>query len=106
MRRNIREKGRRRDRDELKQMARAIYPAENRKQACVAFRRFKVRWQSGVSDDGETVREGSGAPVGVFQFPQTSWKRLRTTNIIIERCFAEVRRRTRSDGLLCKRAKR
>ena len=47
------------------------------------------------TDDGETVREGSGAPVGVFQFPQTSWKRLRTTNIIIERCFVEVRRRTR-----------
>ena len=32
--RNIREKGRVRDRDELKQMAQAIYLAEDRKRAC------------------------------------------------------------------------
>ena len=29
-----------------------------------------------------------------FSFPQPLWKKLRTTNII-ERCFVEVRRRTR-----------
>ena len=29
-----------------------------------------------------------------FSFPQPFWKKLRTTNII-ERCFVEVRRRTR-----------
>jgi putative transposase len=44
--RNIREKGRKRDRDELKQMAQAIYLAEGRKQARAALRCFKLRWQA------------------------------------------------------------
>ncbi|HKU72586.1 MAG TPA: hypothetical protein VJR02_01585 [Pyrinomonadaceae bacterium] len=41
--RDIREKGRKRDRDELKQMAQAIYLAADRKQAQAAFRCFKLR---------------------------------------------------------------
>lgn len=44
--RNIREKGRKRDRDELKQMAQAIYLAKDRKRARAAFRSFKLRWQT------------------------------------------------------------
>ena len=44
--RNIREKGRQRDRDELKQMAEAIYLADDRKQARAAFRWFKLHWQT------------------------------------------------------------
>lgn len=44
--RKIREKGRVRDRDELKQMSQAIYLAADRRQACAAFRCFKLRWQT------------------------------------------------------------
>ena len=43
---NLREKGHVRDRDELKQMAQAIYLAEDRKQARAGFRCFKLRWQA------------------------------------------------------------
>jgi transposase-like protein len=44
--RNIREHVRTRDRDELKQMAQAIYLAADRKQARLAFRCFKLRWSN------------------------------------------------------------
>jgi hypothetical protein len=38
--------GRKRDRDELKQMAQAIYLAADRKQGRAVFRCFKLRWQT------------------------------------------------------------
>ena len=38
--------GRKRDRDELKKMAQAIYLADDRKQARASFRCFKLRWQA------------------------------------------------------------
>jgi transposase-like protein len=37
--------------------------------------------------------------LSVFAFPAPLRKKLRTTNLI-ERCFVEVRRRTRPDGAL------
>jgi len=42
--RNIREKGRVRDREELKKMAQTIYQAEDRKAVRAAFHRFKLGW--------------------------------------------------------------
>jgi putative transposase len=92
--RNIREKGRKRDRDELKQMAQAIYLAENRKQARAAFRRFKLRWQTEYPTMVKQLEKDLPDLLAFFDFPKHLWKRLRTTNII-ERCFVEVRRRAR-----------
>jgi putative transposase len=43
--RNILEKARKRDYDEVKAGAQAIYLAESRAQAEAAFRRFRARWQ-------------------------------------------------------------
>lgn len=43
--RNIVEKVRRRDYDQVKADAQAIYRAEDRKQAQAAFRRFRIRWE-------------------------------------------------------------
>jgi len=39
-------------------------------------------------------RYGRAELLAYFRFPKQLWKKLRTTNII-ERCFVEVRRRTR-----------
>ncbi|HEY6303128.1 MAG TPA: transposase, partial [Terriglobales bacterium] len=59
-----------------------------------AFRRFRARWR----DRYPTVvkRLGQDLPelLSFFAFPRHLWKKLRTTNVI-ERCFVEVRRRTR-----------
>lgn len=92
--RNIREKGRVRDRDELKQMAQAIYLAADRKQARAAFRCFKLRWQTHYPTMVKQLEKDLPDLLSFFSFPKHLWKQLRTTNII-ERCFVEVRRRTR-----------
>ena len=92
--RNILEKVRRRDYDEVKAGAQAMYLAESRAQAVMAFRRFRGRW---LRDYGAMVRRlERDLPelLSFFAFPQHLWRKLRTTNVI-ERCFVEVRRRTR-----------
>ena len=92
--RNIREKGRVRDRDELKQMAQAIYLAKDRKKARAAFRCFKLPWQTEYPTMVKQLEKDLPDLLAFFSFPKHRWKQLRTTNII-ERCFVEVRRRTR-----------
>jgi putative transposase len=92
--RNILEKARRCDYDEVKAGAQAIYLAESRAQAEAAYRRFRTRWQRHYP--GVVKRLGQDLPelLSFFAFPRHLWRKLRTTNVI-ERCFVEVRRRTR-----------
>ena len=92
--RNILEKVRKRDYEEVKADARAIYRAAGRRQAEAAFRRFHRRWHTAYPS--LTDRLGNDLPelLSFFSFPRHLWKKLRTTNVI-ERCFVEVRRRTR-----------
>ncbi len=92
--RNILEKARKCDYDEVKAGARAIYLADSRAQAEAAFRRFRARWQRYYP--GVVKRLGQDLPelLSFFAFPRHLWRKLRTTNVI-ERCFVEVRRRTR-----------
>jgi len=92
--RNILEKAKKCDYDEVKAGAQAIYLAESRVQAEAAFRRFRVRWQRHYP--GVVKRLGQDLPelLSFFAFPRHLWRKLRTTNVI-ERCFVEVRRRTR-----------
>ncbi len=92
--RNLLDKVRKRDYDAVKQDAQAIYRADSRRQAEAAFRHFRRRWQA---DYGAMVRQlERDLPelLSFFSFPRHLWKKLRTTNVI-ERCFVEVRRRTR-----------
>ena len=57
-------------------------------------RRFRARWQRRYP--GVVKRLGHDLPelLAFFAFPRHLWRKLRTTNVI-ERCFVEVRRRTR-----------
>ncbi len=92
--RNILEHVRKRDYDEVKRDAQAIYRADSRAQAQAAFRRFRARW---LRDYGPMVRRlERDLPelLSFFSLPRHLWKKVRTTNVI-ERCFVEVRRRTR-----------
>jgi putative transposase len=91
--RNILEKARKCDYDEIKVGAQAIYQ-ESRAHAEAAFRTFRARWQRTYA--GVVKRLGRDLPelLSFFAFPRHLWRKLRTTNVI-ERCFVEVRRRTR-----------
>jgi putative transposase len=92
--RNILEHVRKRDYEAVKPEAQAIYRAENRREAERAFRRFRTRWQQAYPAMVKRLEKDLPELLTFFDFPRHLWRRLRTTNVI-ERCFVEVRRRTR-----------
>jgi putative transposase len=92
--RNIVERARKRDRDELKADAQAIYQAGSKNAAEAAFRTFKLRWQKEYPGITRRLQQDLPELLAFFNEPRSLWRKVRTTNII-ERCFVEVRRRTR-----------
>ncbi len=92
--RNLRDGVRRRDQDRVKRDAQRIYQAPNLTQARQAFRELQSRWQSAYPNLVRRLGRELPELLNFFQFPRHLWKKLRTTNAI-ERCFVEVRRRTR-----------
>ena len=98
--RNILEKVRRADHDTVKRDAQQIYQAENQGAARRAFQRFQFRWRAKYSKLVERLERDLPALLTFFGFPRPLWRKLRTTNAI-ERCFVEVRRRTRPMVVFC-----
>jgi putative transposase len=92
--RNLLENVRRRDYDAVKADAQAMDLAENRAQAEEAFRRFRARWRREYGPMVRRLERDLPELLSFFAFPRHLWRKLRTTNVI-ERCFVEVRRRTR-----------
>ena len=92
--RNILERVRRRDHDQVKADAQAIYRAQTRQAARAAFRVFRSRWRSTYPAMLKCLERDLPELLSFFSFPRPLWSKLRTTNAI-ERCFVEVRRRTR-----------
>jgi putative transposase len=92
--RNILEKVRKPDYDQVKRDAQAIYLAGSRKEAQAACRCFAARWRKSYPTVVRQLQRDLPELLSFFNFPQHLWRKLRTTNII-ERCFVEVRRRTR-----------
>jgi transposase-like protein len=82
------------DHDAVKQDAQRIYQADSQATARKAFQRFRLRWQAKYSKLVKRLEQDLPALLTFFQFQQHLWRKLRTTNTI-ERCFVEVRRRTR-----------
>ncbi len=92
--RNILEKVRKRDYDAVKAGAQAIYRADSQRQAVQAFRSFRAGWQGIYPLMVKQLEKDLPELLTFFAFPRYLWRKLRTTNVI-ERCFVEVRRRTR-----------
>jgi len=92
--RNLCEAVRRRDHDRVKRDAQKIYQATCLAEARQAFRRFQRYWQSLYPRLVKSLEKDLPELLSFFNFPKHLWKKLRTTNAI-ERCFVEVRRRTR-----------
>jgi transposase-like protein len=92
--RNIGEAVRRRDHDRVKQDAQKIYQAPCLAAARQAFRAFQRHWQALYPRLVKSLQKDLPELLNFFNFPKHLWKKLRTTNAI-ERCFVEVRRRTR-----------
>ena len=92
--RNILDPVRKRDYDAVKAAAQAIYQADSRREAEAAFRRFRSRWQGVYPVMVKRLEKDLPELLTFYNFPRHLWRKLRTTNVI-ERCFVEVRRRTR-----------
>src|SRR5260370_42706906 len=91
--RNLLEKVRKRY-EEVKTGAQAMYLAQSRAQAEAAFRGFRARWRREYGPMVRRLERDLPELLSFFAFPRHLWRKLRTTNVI-ERCFVEVRRRTR-----------
>jgi len=92
--RNILEKVRRRDYDAVRADAQAIYRADGERLARRAFQRLRFRWHRHYPNMVRRLERDLPELLTFFRFPRQLWRKLRTTNVI-ERCFVEVRRRTR-----------
>ena len=92
--RNLRDGVRRRDQAAVKRQAQRIYLARNAVQARRAFGHFRFHWQAQYPGLVRRLERDLPELLTFFDFPQPLWRKLRTTNAI-ERCFVEVRRRTR-----------
>jgi len=92
--RNVLTVVRRRDHAAVKADAQAIYRADSRREAAALARQFARRWQEAYPSVVTRFLRDLPDLLAFFQCPRRLWRRLRTTNLI-ERCFVEVRRRTR-----------
>jgi putative transposase len=92
--RNLFEHVRRRDGLAVKHGAQAIYLADSRAAAVHAFRALQAQWQAAYPALLRKLEQDLPELLSFFQLPKHLWRKLRTTNVI-ERCFVEVRRRTR-----------
>jgi len=92
--RNILEKVRRRDETQVKAQAQKIYLAENEAGARRAFERFRFHWRRHYPAMVSQLERDLPELLNFYRLPRHLWRRQRTTNVI-ERCFVEVRRRTR-----------
>ena len=92
--RNLCEAVRRRDHDQVKHEAQKIYQAASLAEAQRAFARFKWNWQRAYPALVRRLERDLPELLTFFRFPRHLWRKLRTTHVI-ERCFVEVRRRTR-----------
>ena len=81
---------------ELKE-AKTIYRAPTRREAVTRFHHWACHWQRLAPKAVTCLREDLDELLPVLDFPLAQRVKLRTTNVI-ERCFREVRRRTRPIG--------
>ena len=98
--RNILEKVKRRDEKLVKRDAQKIYLASNLAAARRAFERLRFRWRSRYPAMINKLERDLPELLHFFELPRHLWRKLRTTNVI-ERCFVEVRRRTRPMVVFC-----
>lgn len=92
--RNILEKVKRGEEKQVKNEAQKIYLAGNVASAKRAFERFRFHWRRRYPAMVQQLERDLPELLHFFSFPRHLWRKLRTTNVI-ERCFVEVRRRTR-----------
>jgi transposase-like protein len=76
---------------------RKVYTAANRASAQAAYAAWAQEWKDREPSAVRCVETDLESLLSFYSMPKAHWRMLRTTNAI-ERCFREIRRRTRSIG--------
>jgi len=76
---------------------RKVYSAPSRAEAEALYAAWAQEWKDRESSAVRCIETDLESLLWFYSMPKSHWKMLRTTNAI-ERCFREVRRRTRSIG--------
>ena len=92
--RNIVQRVKKADQEKVKRSAQAIYLADGIKEARLRVKEFRMRWVKQYPAVVKQLEKDLPELLSFMSFPKNQWIKLRTTNVI-ERCFVEVRRRTR-----------
>jgi transposase-like protein len=97
--RNILNYCRKTDWQAVKRGLHKVMDAKNLTSARQAAKRFCDKWQQAYPGAVACLKADLDSLLTCYRFPDRDWrKRIRTTNLI-ERCFVEVRRRTRPMGV-------
>ena len=98
--RNVVNLVRKKDQPKVIASARAIYQAPTRRAAIAAFLAWKRQWQAIYPKAVSCLQKDLNQLLAHMDYPARMRSKLRTTNAI-ERCFREVRRRTRPMSAFC-----
>jgi putative transposase len=74
--------------------AAAIYQADRHRAALRVYRAWAAKWRERRPRAVASLERDLDERLNFFAVPPAHWRKVRTTNVI-ERCFREVRRRTR-----------
>lgn len=97
--RNLLDRVRKKDREEMKNDLHRISHAKGIRQAQSALKRFSVKWTAVYPETVKSLKENEEELLAFFQIKDPKlWTQIRTTNAI-ERRFREVKRRTRPMGV-------
>jgi len=94
---NVLSKVRKRNQDACLKGLRKVYKARSRRAAERAYASWARRWKRTEEKAVRCVEKDLEVLLTFYDLPRPHWKMIRTTNAI-ERCFREVRRRTRTIG--------
>ena len=95
--RNVLSRVPKKDHARIRQAMNRIFYAATLDEALDAARHFAEVWGRVYPSAVETLGRDLSDCLTFFRFPRGHWKRLRTSNAL-ERCFREVKRRTRVAG--------
>jgi len=95
--RNVLARVPKKDHARIRKALNRIFYAASLEEALEAARLFAAQWQNVYPSAVETLGRDLADCLTFFRFPPRHWKRLRTSNSL-ERCFREVKRRTRVVG--------
>ena len=97
--RNIVDKVRKKDAEEVKKDLRKIYCAKDIVKARSAAREFADKWESAYPSAVKCLKADLDDLLTFFRFKDQTWRKATRTTNAIERRFREVRRRTRPMGV-------